>query len=40
MSPGEWALVAASLLLAVTVVFVVLAAAYSPEPPEDSPYDQ
>lgn len=39
MSPCEWVLTSTTLLLAVTVMALVLALAYSPQPPEDSPYE-
>lgn len=34
----EYAITSVLLLVSVTLVFVTLALAYSPEPPEDSPY--
>lgn len=38
MSNMEWMITSVLLLVAVTLIVVVLALAYSPEPPEDSPY--
>lgn len=38
MTNVEWVVTSVALLMAVTLVFVVLALAYSPEPLEDSPY--